>query len=196
MPPLSDSSKEQREEDEESGFGDLPDLDLQLGPHREEAVGSHAEPPAPRPTPPTQPESAIQETEDEDVAHKLETDLRLSEDETQEADKLTCPQGSPPPSANSTIPPLTPREAPTELHGMQLQADTQPSLEQVNLSPRPDTPTHSGLNEELRFEPADDWPNPPEIVEISGGQMECSDSDSGDSSSSSGTYNTKLEVGL
>ena len=187
MPPLSESSKEQREEDEESGFGDLPDLDLQLGPHREDAVGSHAEPPAPRATPPTQPESSVQETEDEDVTHKLETDLRLSEDE-QEADRLTSIE-EPPLPADSC--PLSPENNTTSLRGCQPQVNT----DLTPLSPR-DSPTHSGLTAEIRFEPADDWTNPTEIVEISGSQLMCSESDSGDSSSSSGSYNAKLEVGV
>ena len=192
MPPLSESSKEQREEDEESGFGDLPDLDLQLGPHKEDVVGSRAEPPAPRPTPPTQPESSVQETEDYDVTHKLETDLRLSEDE---AERLPSIEEHPRlPLANS---PLSPQDYNTPLlPSSQLQTETELSFELAPHSPRPDPHTPSAAIEEMRFEPADDWSNPPEIIEISGSQTVCTDSDSADSSSSSGTYDTKLEVGL
>ena len=180
MPPLSESSKEQREEDEESGFGDLSELDIQVGAHREETVGSHAEPPAPRPAPSPRSSSPRHDPPDDDVASKLETDLRLSEDEAQEPDQLIESHS---PAIN--ISHLQAADAtPTAGH----QTDPDLTFEPLPYSPPADYPTGVG----------EDWSNPPVTVEISVSQglspedgVESADSTD---STSSDTDNEKIEV--
>lgn len=177
MPPLSESSKEQREEDEESGFGDLSELDLQVGAHREETVGSHAEPPAPRTVSSPRSSSSRHDLPDDDVASKLETDLRLSEDDAQEPDQLV---DSP---AASTSRLHTADATPTYRH----QTDTDLTFEPLPYSSPADL-TAAG----------EDWSNPPVTVEISASQglspedgVESADSSD---STSSDTDNEKIEV--
>ena len=178
MPPLSESSKEQREEDEESGFGDLSELDLQVGAHREETVGSHAEPPAPRPASSSRSSSPRHDPTDDGVASKLETDLRLSEDEVQEPEQLIdshSPVMSYLHSADVT---------PTSRH----QTGSDLTFEPLPYSSPADYPSGVG----------DDWSNPPVTVEISASQVLSPEDgvESADTtdSTSSDTDNEKIEV--
>ena len=210
MPPISECSREYREEDEESGFGELPcmDLDLPAVPELDETVGSHAAPPAPRPNPPAPILDLKQETRELEVSQKLATDLRLSDDEVAERELSVSPpdtalsapvqvrRPSETPQASKVLPSRSRRHIDNALNSSL-------TLEPSPISPPPlDSPGEEVIEEvpaidDMGFGDSESWSQPPETFHTSATPLDTADDlqDSGSSDSSlSSCSEGKIEV--